>query len=79
MVNRKQRRADPEEVETLYEWIRKPDLVARRGEVWEVIGKRIELHELNKRRNRPYARLQRLMNRVFRLKTPQVDEKTGDD
>jgi len=82
-MNRAERRsaekADKEHVETLYEWLRKPDLVARRGEVWTVMGRRIELHELNKRRNRPYARFQRLMNRIFRVKAPQVDETTGDD
>jgi len=55
------------------------DAVARRKEVWEVVWRIVRLNELVKRRNRPYARFQRFMNRIFGRKTRQVDETTGDD
>lgn len=82
MVNRTQRRKIERQTGekppvNLIEW-RSSDAVARRKEVWEVVWRIVRLNELQKRRNRPLARFQRFMNRVFRVKQPQLDPKTGE-
>lgn len=62
MLNRAQRRAKPQKkAETLREWLSKPDLIVRRGEMWEVIMKAIEIHRLDQKRNRPWWRFTRWM------------------
>ena len=62
-MNRSQRRQKPsKKPETLREWIQKSDLVVRRGEMWEVIMKAIQIERLDRKRNRPWWKLARFFS-----------------
>ena len=62
----------------LREW-KDSETVARRGEVWEGMRRVIRVNDLLRMRNTWYARLQRRMNRIFRVKYSQIDPETGDE
>ena len=63
-MNRAQRRSGPEKKpETLKQWLQKPDLIVRRGEMWEVIMKAIQIERLDRKRNYLWWRLMRFLSR----------------
>lgn len=55
------------------------DRVARCNETWEVIWRAIELRELEKKRNRPWNRLQRWLQGLFGGQIAVIDPQTGDE
>ena len=63
-MNRAQKRAAPKKKpETLKEWLMKPELIVRRGEMWEVIMKAIQIERLDRKRNRAFWKLMRWIRR----------------
>ncbi len=65
--NRAYKATKPREApESLSEWLKRPDTIARRGEVWEVAIRAAKLVELERRRNRWDRRVRRWLKRRFR-------------
>ncbi len=65
--------------ETLREYLDQPELVVRRGELWEILWRSIWLYDLDRRNKQPWRRLVRWMHGLFSKKEATVDPETGEE
>ncbi len=65
--------------ETLREYLDKPDLIVRRGEIWVLMGARIRVDRLDRLNNRPWRRVMRWMHGLLGPREPTVDPETGEE